>query len=244
MLVSIITVSYNAQDTIARTIESVLKQTFENIEYIIIDGASSDDTVEIAQTYQAVFDNTEGRSLTIISEPDNGMYDALNKGAKLAHGEIVGQINADDWYELDAVKTMANLYEQECYDAAWGSLNIHTPSGCFVKHAKITKIWTTTHWCHPALFSKREILLEFPYACNSMCDDFDYITSVYESGKKIVTIDTVLANYSFGGQSTKKSLKEAKRRIHLSYDIYKKHGMNKLYYIDRCLVELAKFLAG
>ena len=97
MLISIITVSYNAQDTIARTIESVLKQTFENIEYIIIDGASSDDTVEIAQTYQAVFDNTEGRSLTIISEPDNGMYDALNKGAKLAHGEIVGQINADDW---------------------------------------------------------------------------------------------------------------------------------------------------
>lgn len=60
----------------------------------------------------------------MISEPDEGMYDALNKGAALAHGELVGQINADDWYEPDAVETMARLFEKEKYDAAWGSICI------------------------------------------------------------------------------------------------------------------------
>lgn len=105
MLVTIISVAFNSEATIARTIESVLNQTYENIEYIIVDGASQDKTVEIAKSYQAAFDKRPGRTLTIISEPDKGMYDGLNKGAKLAHGELVGQINTDDWYEPDAVET-------------------------------------------------------------------------------------------------------------------------------------------
>ena len=97
MLVTILTVAFHAEETIGRTIESVLHQTYQNIEYIIIDGGSTDRTVETASTYQRIFDETGGRSLTIISEPDRGMYDGLNKGARLAHGELVGQINADDW---------------------------------------------------------------------------------------------------------------------------------------------------
>ena len=96
MLVSIITVAYNSEKTIARTIESVLGQSYAPIEYLVVDGASTDRTVEIAQSYAAAFDAAPGKSLTIVSEPDKGMYDALNKGAALAHGEIVGQINSDD----------------------------------------------------------------------------------------------------------------------------------------------------
>ena len=97
MLVTIITVAYSAEATIARTMESVLHQTYESIEYIVIDGASGDRTAEIARGFQKQFDRVPGRTLTVISEPDEGMYDALNKGAALAHGELVGQINADDW---------------------------------------------------------------------------------------------------------------------------------------------------
>ena len=105
-LVTIISVAYNSGKTIARTIESVLNQTYGNIEYIIVDGASKDDTVQVARQYQQAFDAQPGRSLTILSEPDKGMYDALNKGARMAHGVLVGQINTDDWYEPDAVETM------------------------------------------------------------------------------------------------------------------------------------------
>lgn len=244
MLVTILTVAYNRETTITRTIESVLAQTYNNIEYIIIDGASTDKTAEIAMSYQKVFDNTPGRSLTVISEPDSGMYDALNKGAKLAHGELVGQINSDDWYEPNAVKIMAELYENKKYDAAWGSIIIRKASGDMIKHAKIGKLWTTSHWCHPALFSKRDILLEFPYALESMADDFDYITAVKTAGKKLVTTDEVISNFTFGGMSTQKSLKEVRRRVNITYGIYRKYGMSRLYWFHRVAVETAKYILG
>lgn len=242
MLVSVITVSYNCEATIARTIESVLNQTYHNVEYIIVDGASKDHTVEIARTYQKAFDERDGRSLRIISEPDNGMYDALNKGAQIAHGELVGQINADDWYEPDAVETMINLFEESGYDVAWGSLRMKTNRGDIIKHAKIGKLWTTTGWCHPAMFSRREVLIEFPYALETMYDDFDFITAVRCAGRNIETIDRIITNFTFGGQSTKKSLSEVKRRIDITYGIYRKHGMSRLYWFHRAVLESVKYL--
>lgn len=244
MPVTIISVAYNSEKTIARTIESVLNQTYGNIEYIIIDGASADDTVRVARQYQAAFDARPGRSLTIISEPDKGMYDALNKGARMATGELVGQINTDDWYEPDAVQNMVRFYEQEHFDVAWGSIRIKKPTGDMIKHAKIGKLWTTSGWCHPGMFSRRQILLEFPYPLESMYDDFDYITAVYRAGKKVLTLDRVISNFSFGGMSTKKSLKEVFRRTNITYRIYRKYGMSRLYWIHKFGVEFAKFLLG
>ena len=245
MLVSILTVAFNSEATIARTIESVLNQSYKNIEYIIIDGNSKDNTVSIAERYRSKF-SEKNISYTIISEPDRGMYDGLNKGARLAIGELVGQINSDDWYEHDAIETMVKLYESENYDAAWGSIRIKKLSGDLIKHAKIGRFWTTTHWCHPAMFSKREILLEFPYALETMYDDFDYITAVRQAGKKIVTTDHIISNFSFGegGQSTKRSLREAKRRLDITYSIYRKYGLSRLYWFHRLLVEGVKFLIG
>lgn len=244
MLVTILTVAFNSEKTISKTMESVLNQTYKNIEYIVIDGASSDRTAEVARSFQSAFDEREGRTLRVISEPDKGMYDALNKGARLAQGELVGQINADDWYEPDAVETMVSLYEKEHYDAAWGSIRIKKPTGDMIKHAKIGKLWTTTGWCHPGMFSRRETLLAFPYPLESMYDDFDYITSVYRAGKKVITLDQVISNFSFGGMSTKKSLKEVKRRVGLTYNIYRKYGMSRLYWFHRWAMELAKYILG
>ncbi len=243
-LVTILTVSYNSEKTISKTIEAVLNQTYQNIEYIVVDGASTDDTAEVARSYQGTFDSTPGRTLTVISEPDKGMYDALNKGAKLATGVLVGQTNADDWYEPNAVEVMEQLYEKEGYDVAWGSIRVKKPTGDMIKHAKIGKLWTTNGWCHPAMFSTRETLLAFPYACESMYDDFDYITAVKQAGKKIVTIDKVVSNFSFGGMSTKKSLKEVKKRVDILYKVYRKHGMSRMYYFHRLAMELAKYVLG
>mgnify|MGYP005755151747 CR=1 FL=1 len=246
MLATILTVSFNAESTIARTIESVLTQTYGEIEYIIIDGASKDKTVEVAREYQAVFDSTPGRSLIIVSEPDKGMYDGLNKGAQMAHGELVGQINADDWYESDAVETMVDLYQKENFDVAWGSIRIKRKSGDMLKRAHIGKLWTTSGWCHPGMFSRRDILIQFPYALESMYDDFDYITAVHQAGKKIVTTDKIVSNFTFGdgGQSTKKSLREVKRRVDITYGIYKKYGMSRGYFLYRWVYELVKYMLG
>lgn len=244
MLVTILTVSYNSEKTIARTIESVLNQTYDDIEYIIIDGNSTDNTVAVAESYKEAFGKHPGRSLTIISEHDRGMYDALNKGAKLAHGELVGQVNADDWYEPDAVEIMAGLYNRTAYDAAWGSLRM-TGKTTWIKHAYIGRLWTSSGWCHPAMFSRREVLLSHPYPLESMYDDFDYITALHVEGQKLETIDRVITNFSFGqgGMSTDKSFAAMKERIRIVNGIYRKYGMSRFYTVYRVLFEFVKMLA-
>lgn len=244
MLVTILTVSYNSEKTISKTIEAVFNQTYPNIEYIIIDGASKDDTVIIARSYQEQFDARPGRSLRVISEPDKGMYDALNKGVLMANGEIVGQTNSDDWYEPNAVEKMVTFYEKEHYDVAWGNLKVHKPSGEMIKRARIGKLWTTSGWCHPAMFSKRTVLLEFPYALENMYDDFEFATRVRLAKKKICTLDEIIANFNFGGMSTKKNLKETMKRVEMSYGIYKKHGMSRFYWLHRFVMEMAKYIMG
>ena len=245
MLVTIISVAYNSEATISKTIESVLNQTYCDMEYIIVDGDSKDKTVEIARSYLCKFASTEGKTLTIISEPDRGMYDGLNKGARLAHGELVGQINTDDWYEKNAVEIMVDLYKKEKYDVAWGSIRM-CGKKTWIKHAKIGKLWTTSGWCHPGMFSRREILLQFPYALESMYDDFDYITAVRQAGKRLITTDIVISNFTFGdgGMSTKKSLKEVKKRVDITYGIYKKYKMSKFYWCYRWIYEIIKYIMG
>ena len=243
MLVSIITVCFNSEATISKTIESVLAQTYSEIEYIIVDGASSDNTVSVAEGFKERFAE-KNISYTVISEKDKGMYDALNKGARMAHGELVGQINADDWYESDAVEKMVRFYEKEQYDVAWGNLKVNKPSGEMIKKARIGKLWTTSGWCHPAMFSRREILLEFPYACENMYDDFEYITRVHMANKKICTLDEIISNFNFGGMSTKKSLKQTMKRVKMSYGIYRKHGMSRFYWFHRFATEMGKYILG
>ncbi len=107
--VSIVTVSYNSEKTIGRTIESVLGQTYKNIEYIIVDGASKDGTMDVVEGYRDDF----GDRLKVISEPDDGIYYAMNKGIGLATGELIGIINSDDHYEPEAVAHMVEALHKE-----------------------------------------------------------------------------------------------------------------------------------
>ena len=241
--VTIITVAYNCEDTIAQAIESVLNQTYKNIEYLVIDGASTDSTAEIASKYIPEF-QAKGYEMKVISEPDQGMYDALNKGVRLATGELIGNINADDWYESIAVERMVDLYKKENYDLAWADLRILKPSGTMIKKARVGKLKTTTGFCHPTMFSKRSVLLELPYACEQMDDDFEMILRAYKAKKKIVTINEVLANYRFGGMSTQKSIKNSMKRISMKYATYKKHGYSPLYWFYCVAIETAKYILG
>ena len=241
--VTIITVAYNCADTIATAIESVLNQTYSNLEYLVIDGLSKDHTAEIARAYIPQF-REKGMVMKVISEADKGMYDALNKGIALASGELIGNINADDWYEPIAVEKMVELYEKENYDLAWADLRIIKPSGNMIKKAHVGKIWTTAGFCHPTMFSKREVLLEIPYACEQMVDDFERVLRANKAGKKIVTLNEVLANYRFGGMSTQKSVKNSAKRVKMKYATYRKHGYSPLYWFYCVAIEGAKYILG
>lgn len=242
MLVTVLSVAYNSEKTIGRTIESVLNQTYPNIEYIIVDGASKDNTVAVAEAYRSDFEARPGRTLRIISEPDEGMYDALNKGARAANGVIVGSINTDDYYEPTAVETMARFYEQTGYDIAWGDIMIHKSTGNIRKKAGYSKIWTSVGFCHPSMFATKQILLEFPYACINMYDDFDFATRVFLAGKNIQTTNALISHFNFGGMSTTKSFKGMLRRIDIKYSIYKRHHMSPLYWFYCVAMEFAKYI--
>lgn len=110
MKISIITVAFNSASTIRDTIESVLSQTNNDIEYIIVDGKSNDNTVEIIKSYESMFN---GR-LHWISEPDKGLYDAMNKGIQMATGDIIGIINSDDFYHRnDIIEKIAEVFVKD-----------------------------------------------------------------------------------------------------------------------------------
>jgi glycosyltransferase involved in cell wall biosynthesis len=116
MKVSIITVSYNSQDTIEDTIKSVLGQAYPGIEYIIVDGKSRDNTLEIIDKYKDKISN-------IISESDKGIYDAINKGIKAANGDIVGILNSDDLYaDSEVIDKVVQAIRDSEADCCWGDL--------------------------------------------------------------------------------------------------------------------------
>jgi glycosyltransferase involved in cell wall biosynthesis len=125
--ISLITVSYNAQKTLDRCIQSVIAQNFANIEYIIIDGASTDGTLQIISKYDQHVN-------IFVSEPDAGIYDALNKGLALATGDIIGALNADDYFADDnVISAIARVFADPATAALYGDLDYVRLSGTIVR---------------------------------------------------------------------------------------------------------------
>ena len=132
MKITVITSVYNGEDTIKRTIESVLTQDVKPYEYLIIDGLSSDRTLKIAESYRAAFENA-GIIYSIVSEKDSGIYDAFNKGVLLAKGEYIAFLNADDWYTPTALKTVQKTYAEAPFDFAYGTIQYMGAKGAILK---------------------------------------------------------------------------------------------------------------
>lgn len=163
MKLSIITVCYNSCNTIARTIESVLRQSNVILEYLIIDGASKDNTVSIAENYRQQFEK-KGVSYIIKSDPDNGIYDAMNKGVQLASGDIIGILNSDDYYaNSDVLSEIINCFEKKNTDSVYGNL-------LYVKNNRPYRYWKSgmqksfrSGWMppHPAFFVKKTVYEKF-----------------------------------------------------------------------------------
>ena len=241
--VSIITVCFNSEKTIKRTMESVLKQTYDNYEYIIIDGKSSDSTLGVVLEMKNDFES-KGIPLTVVSEPDNGIYDAMNKGIRIAKGDIIGIINSDDWYEPVALETAANTYMDNKYDMFFADLRVIMNNGkTMIKKAKKDKFITSRHWNHPTTFIPKEIYNEIGvFALHSLYDDFDLYLRIRKAKKKITIKNVVLANFSFGGISNKKSFKKAMERCKHKYWCYRNNGYSRFYWVECFLMETAKYL--
>ena len=212
--VSVITVCMNAAKTIKRTLDSMLLQTYTGpIEYIIKDGGSTDGTLDIARSYEERF-AARDVDYSIVSTPDKGIYDAMNQGIDLSHGELIGIINADDMYEKGCLEIVVKRYEETGFDLCFGDLRMILSSGnTFVKKARYRKYTTSRDWNHPTMFVKREIYGRFRYRCLNISDDMDLYFAVKKSGAKIEVINELLADFTMGGVSTNIPLKEIPERV-------------------------------
>ena len=182
-LISIITVCLNSAETIERCIQSVLAQTYSTIEYIVIDGQSTDNTVEIIQSYQEYIDY-------FISEPDAGRYAAINKGLSLAHGDYILLLNSDSWYADECVELLFNTISQKQVDLVSALTDYVDSKDKFKYQTEAISFDEKTHVlnpvCHETLLVSAEIYNKFgPYSEDYMIySDFHFVIKLYEAGLK------------------------------------------------------------
>jgi len=243
MKISVITICYNSESVIRKTIESVLGQTYPDIEYLIIDGASGDQTVNTAKEYLPRF-MEKGYEYRIISEPDKGIYDAMNKGIRNATGDLVGIINSGDWYEPDACAVAADAYDQEHYDLFYADINLVRADGSvLVKHSRTDRFPTSRHWNHPSMFVTKDTYKDLgTYRCEGIHDDFEFLLRTRRAGKKVSIRNRVIANFATGGTSNDKTFQKCRKRCLDRYHAYRRNGYSPLSMIECVAIETAKFL--
>lgn len=160
-MISIITATFNSAKTLKDTIQSVLRQTNKDFEYLIIDGGSTDETIDIVKSYESEF---SGR-LKWVSEKDQGIYDAMNKGIKMASGDVVGILNSDDYFTSDDIlQTVDNAFKSHEIDAIYGDIHFirdGNPQKCvrYYSSRMFRPFWLRFGFmpAHPSFYCKREI---------------------------------------------------------------------------------------
>lgn len=207
MKISIITVSFNSAKTLQCTIQSIRNQNNKNIEYIVIDGGSKDGTLEIIKQNKDIIS-------TWISEPDKGIYDALNKGLGLAKGEIIGLVHSGDTLaNKDVLYRINRIFETEKCDILYGNTECFLPSyplrvvridrgGPFIKN-KFRRGWMPSH---PTVYCKKEIFNKLGnYRLDlKIAADYEFLLrTMYFNEYKISYIDSIIYRYELGGTSSK-----------------------------------------
>lgn len=212
---SIITVTYNAGKTLEKTIQSIISQSYRNVEYIIVDGKSKDNTLQIADTYKQWID-------CLVSEADKGLYDAMNKGIRLATGDYLCFLNAGDkFHDNDTLQRMVDsLKDGELPDVLYGETAIVDENGNF-QHMRRLSTPQQLDWksfkqgmvvCHQAFFAKRELAVQEPYLLGyRLSADFDWCIRIMKRAQHLHNTQLTLIDYLNEGLTTqnhKASLKE------------------------------------
>lgn len=211
---TVITVVYNSANNIERTLLSVINQSYPHIEYIVIDGASTDGTVDIIGQYA-------GRIARFISEPDNGIYDAMNKGLALATGDYVLFMNAgDEIYCADTVAEVfatvpdADIYygETEMFDADWQSIGLR-------RHAIPQRFnWKSFRYgmnvSHQAIYIRRSITSPYDVRYH-LSADIDWVIRAAKAARKTVNTNRIVAKYLTGGMSKRRHWQSLRERFQI-----------------------------
>jgi glycosyltransferase involved in cell wall biosynthesis len=223
-----VTVVYNGERHIDQAIRSVLSQTYDDIEYIIVDGGSTDRTLDIIRTH-------EDRIDCWVSEPDEGIYDAMNKGIGLASGDLVGLLNSDDWYADGAIAEVARMYadgggNNRVIAGRWGI--VLERFGLTIEATPSLRFHTGMPLCHQAMFVPKAIydsvgLYDTGYRYAA---DLDMVVRLHTTGVPFAFSDKVLVHFRATGASDRhyrESVKEASGiiRKHLPYPTYAAYRM-------------------
>ncbi|WP_455635908.1 glycosyltransferase family 2 protein [Parabacteroides sp.] len=209
MTLSIITVTYNSEATLRDTIESVLKQGYQDIEYIIVDGDSKDGTLKIIKEYAPRF----GGRMKWISEPDKGLYDAMNKGIAMATGEVIGILNSDDFYTSQGVLgCIAEEFERSGADAVYGDIHFVRADDL----AKTVRYYSSRIFrrslmrlgfipAHPSFYCRRECFEKYGLYKTDyrIAADFDLLLRfIYVNRIRIQYLPMDMVTMRLGGAST------------------------------------------
>jgi len=219
MLISIITVCYNSEKTIRATIVSVLKQDYADIEYIIIDGSSTDNTLKIINEYKDKIN-------IIISEKDEGLYDAMNKGIKIANGNIIGTLNSDDYfYSNSIISNIAKTFlEHKNLDAVYGNI-------IFKKNNNFIRQYSSNNWnkykfefgympAHPSFYCKKHLYEKYGYYRKDfkIAADFELLIRFFRiQNISYIYINEFFVIMNYGGNSTKGLLTTIKINKEIKY---------------------------
>lgn len=215
---SIITVTYNAADTIEDTIQSVISQTYHHVEYIIIDGASKDNTLNIVDRYRE-------HITCLVSEPDKGLYDAMNKGMQLATGDYLCFLNAgDSFHEDNTLQLMVHSLRntEKLPDVLYGETELVDSEGHFVRMRRLSAP-ETLNWksfrqgmlvCHQAFFARRE--LTEPYDLHyRFSADFDWCIRIMKKANVLHNTHLTLIDYLEEGMTTQNHQASLRERFYI-----------------------------
>lgn len=201
MLVTILTPCFNSEETIEKTLECIENQTYKNIEYIIVDGGSKDKTLDIIEKHRSKLP----QKLTVISEKDRGIYDAMNKGIRMAQGKLIGIVNSDDWYENDTIENVVNAYQGQQYEVVYGMqrtfLNGKEKATFIYHHDFLSQQMIT----HPTCFVTKDTYKKFGVfdLQYQSAADYDFMLRLYQTKQVTFTpVMKVLSNFQLGGMSS------------------------------------------